>query len=104
MLALSGACGRASCGRAHRASPENVMPRIVKVGAAALGTGPWCSAGPVGPRRTPDVASGHVVQVPLHAPINACGNTVDVIGFLNPAVGNRCVNDGHNKHHPGYGN
>ncbi|WP_435804428.1 chaplin family protein [Streptomyces hirsutus] len=25
-----------------------------------------------------------MVQVPLHAPINACGNTGDVLGFLNP--------------------
>ncbi|MER6152306.1 chaplin [Streptomyces hirsutus] len=52
----------------------------------------------------PGVASGHVVQVPLHPPINACGNPVNVLGFLNPAVGNRCVNDSHNKHHQGYGN
>lgn len=44
-----------------------------------------------------------MAQVPLHAPINACGNTVDVLGFLNPAGGNRCVNDSHNKHHQGYG-
>jgi hypothetical protein len=28
------------------------------------------------------------VQVPL----NACGLTVNVVGLLNPAVGNTCVN------------
>ncbi|KMS66331.1 hypothetical protein ACH49_29485, partial [Streptomyces leeuwenhoekii] len=26
--------------------------------------------------------------------VNVCGNTVDVIGILNPAVGNACVNQG----------
>ncbi|PIB05530.1 chaplin family protein, partial [Streptomyces sp. HG99] len=25
-------------------------------------------------------------------PVNACGNTVNVIGLLNPAAGNACVN------------
>ncbi|MFE6777635.1 chaplin [Streptomyces sp. NPDC057702] len=45
---------------------------------------------------SPGVLSGNNVQVPLHVPINACGNTVDVIGALNPAAGNRCANiDGH---------
>ncbi|QKW53126.1 chaplin [Streptomyces buecherae] len=45
---------------------------------------------------SPGVLSGNNVQVPVHVPINACGNTVDVVGALNPAVGNRCANvDGH---------
>ncbi|MEU6808190.1 chaplin [Streptomyces sp. NPDC046831] len=49
------------------------------------------------------VASGNVIQVPIHAPINVCGNTVSVIGALNPAVGNTCKNGGgHHKKH-GYG-
>jgi hypothetical protein len=30
--------------------------------------------------------------VPVHVPVNACGNTADVIGLLNPAFGNTCVN------------
>ncbi|MER6105506.1 chaplin [Streptomyces sp. NPDC001832] len=38
------------------------------------------------------VASGNVIQVPVHVPVNACGNTVSVIGLLNPTVGNPCVN------------
>ncbi|MGW7413375.1 chaplin [Streptomyces sp. NPDC054863] len=28
------------------------------------------------------------VQVPVHVPVNATGNTVNVIGALNPAFGN----------------
>ncbi|MFJ7153108.1 chaplin [Streptomyces sp. NPDC100445] len=42
---------------------------------------------------SPGVLSGNVVQVPIHVPINVCGNTIDVIGLLNPAFGNVCVND-----------
>jgi hypothetical protein len=42
---------------------------------------------------SPGVLSGNVVQVPIHVPINVCGNTINVIGALNPAFGNACVND-----------
>ncbi|MCX5392850.1 chaplin [Streptomyces sp. NBC_00094] len=41
---------------------------------------------------SPGVLSGNVVQVPIHIPINACGNSVNVIGVLNPTVGNFCGN------------
>ncbi|MET9959622.1 chaplin [Streptomyces sp. NPDC006326] len=43
---------------------------------------------------SPGVLSGNLVQVPIHIPINICGNTVNVVGFLNPAFGNVCINDG----------
>ncbi|PRH75945.1 chaplin [Streptomyces solincola] len=42
---------------------------------------------------SPGVLSGNAVQVPVHIPVNLCGNTIDVIGILNPAFGNVCVND-----------
>ncbi len=41
---------------------------------------------------SPGVGSGNTVQVPVHVPVNACGNTVDVIGLLNPVFGNHCAN------------
>ncbi|KAF4406947.1 MULTISPECIES: chaplin [Streptomyces] len=41
---------------------------------------------------SPGIGSGNVIQVPVHIPVNACGNTVSVIGVLNPAFGNVCVN------------
>ncbi|WP_432058368.1 chaplin ChpH [Streptomyces sp. bgisy022] len=41
---------------------------------------------------SPGVVSGNVIQVPVHVPVNVCGNTVSVIGLLNPAFGNTCVN------------
>lgn len=41
---------------------------------------------------SPGVLSGNVVQVPIHIPINLCGNSIDIIALLNPAFGNVCVN------------
>jgi hypothetical protein len=43
---------------------------------------------------SPGVISGNQVQVPVHVPVNVCGNSVDVIALLNPAFGNICVNHG----------
>lgn len=75
---------------------------IKKVVAAAAATGSLVLAGAgmavadagaqgaaVG---SPGVLSGNVIQVPVHIPVNLCGNTVSVIGLLNPAFGNTCVN------------
>ncbi|MFE5186159.1 chaplin [Streptomyces sp. NPDC056628] len=42
---------------------------------------------------SPGVLSGNTVQVPVHVPVNVCGNTVNVVGLLNPTVGNICVNE-----------
>ncbi|MFC5905941.1 chaplin [Streptacidiphilus monticola] len=42
---------------------------------------------------SPGVLSGNLIQVPVHVPVNVCGNTISVIGLLNPAFGNHCVND-----------
>lgn len=41
---------------------------------------------------SPGVGSGNQVQVPVHVPVNLCGNSVSVIGLLNPVFGNVCVN------------
>jgi len=38
------------------------------------------------------VISGNTVQVPVDVPVNVCGNTVNVVGLLNPAAGNSCTN------------
>ncbi|WP_328675549.1 chaplin [Streptomyces sp. NBC_00343] len=39
---------------------------------------------------SPGVLSGNVVQVPIDLDVNLCGNSIDVIGLLNPALGNHC--------------
>ncbi|MDH6576792.1 chaplin [Kitasatospora sp. MAP5-34] len=43
---------------------------------------------------SPGVISGNAIQVPVHIPVNVCGNSVNVIGALNPAFGNSCANVG----------
>ncbi|MGA4840799.1 chaplin [Streptomyces sp. G45] len=46
-----------------------------------------------GAHGSPGVLSGNVIQVPVHVPVNVCGNSVNLIALLNPAFGNTCVND-----------
>ncbi|MBA2946456.1 chaplin [Streptomyces himalayensis] len=41
---------------------------------------------------SPGVLSGNSVQVPVDVPVNVCGNTVNVVGVLNPAADNDCGN------------
>lgn len=63
-------------------------------GVIALGGG-YAQADSVaagGASNSPGVLSGNSVQAPVHVPVNACGNTVDVVGLLNPAMGNSCAN------------
>ncbi|WP_406137846.1 chaplin [Streptomyces sp. NBC_01089] len=90
------------------------MSRIAKAAAVLAGTGAVLAgsaglaaadAGAQGAAiGSPGVISGNQVQVPVHVPVNLCGNTVDVIGLLNPAFGNTCVNaDQHDHGHGGYG-
>ncbi|MFF3820977.1 chaplin [Streptomyces bluensis] len=76
------------------------MSRIAKVGAVALGTGAVVLSGSGLAGADADaeaiaigssgIASGNVIQLPIHAPINLCGNTVTGLGGLNPAIGNAC--------------
>jgi hypothetical protein len=41
---------------------------------------------------SPGVLSGNSVQVPVNVPVNVCGNTISVVGLLNPVMGNVCAN------------
>ncbi|MEU5085603.1 chaplin ChpE [Streptomyces sp. NPDC006743] len=43
-------------------------------------------------KASPGVVSGNVIQAPIHIPVNAVGNSVNVIGVLNPAFGNLGLN------------
>ncbi|MGI5449186.1 chaplin [Streptomyces sp. CA-243310] len=40
---------------------------------------------------SPGLLAGNLVQLPVNTPVNVCGNTVSVVGLLNPAAGNRCA-------------
>jgi hypothetical protein len=87
------------------------MSRIAKAAAVTAAAGAVLAAGAgmasaeagaqgaaVG---SPGVLSGNLVQVPVHIPVNLCGNTVDAAGLLNPAFGNTCENI--SVHHTGGG-
>lgn len=67
---------------------------MVTGGALALSAGAaHADAGAQGAAvGSPGVGSGNTVQLPVHVPVNVCGNTVNVVGLLNPAAGNRCAN------------
>lgn len=80
------------------------MSRIAKAAVVALGTGAVmvggaglaladanAGAAAVG---SPGVGSGNAVQVPVNIPVDLCGNTIDVVGLLDPAFGNTCANVG----------
>ncbi|AOW87064.1 MULTISPECIES: chaplin ChpF [Streptomyces] len=91
------------------------MSRIAKAAGVVLGAGAvalsgtgmaMADAGAQGAAvGSPGVLSGNVVQVPVHVPVNVCGNTIDVIGLLNPAFGNSCENESghHSDKSGGYG-
>ncbi|MFE1315425.1 chaplin [Streptomyces sp. NPDC058755] len=67
-----------------------VAGAILALGGAAPA---FADAGATGEAsNSPGVLSGNVVQVPVHVPVNVCGNTVDIIALLNPAFGNTCAN------------
>lgn len=68
---------------------------IAAMGAALFG-GAGLAAADAGAQGyavgSPGVLSGNVIQVPIHIPINACGNSIGVLSALNPAFGNSCAN------------
>ncbi|MFF0446846.1 chaplin [Streptomyces sp. NPDC004609] len=69
VLATAGIAAGAAAGSAFASSEAN--------GAAA---------------HSPGVLSGNVGQVPVHIPIIVAGDSVNVIGLLNPAFGNVAAN------------
>ncbi|AWZ06698.1 MULTISPECIES: chaplin [unclassified Streptomyces] len=82
---------------------------ITAAAGSALAAGAGLAAADAGAHGaavgSPGVLSGNLLQVPVHVPVNVCGNTVNVIGLLNPAFGNTCVNaSGHGGGHHTEGN
>ena len=77
-------------GNFMKKSAAVVAGAVMAVGLAAPA---FADAGATGSASySPGVLSGNVIQVPVHVPVNVCGNTVDVIALLNPSFGNSCVN------------
>ncbi|GAA4853976.1 chaplin [Kitasatospora terrestris] len=67
---------------------------VVGIVAAGAGTAMASAEAEGVAANSPGVASGNAIQVPVHIPVNLCGNSVDIIGVLNPAFGNSCANVG----------
>ncbi len=89
------------------------MSRIAKAVAVVAGSGAILAggaglaaadAGAQGAAaHSPGVGSGNAIQVPVHVPVNVCGNTVNLIALLNPAFGNQCANGGGDHSDEAYG-
>lgn len=66
-------------------------------GATATGGGATTSGGATASgssQGSPGILSGNTIQVPVHVPVNACGDSVNVVGVANGAKGNTCHNGG----------
>lgn len=76
---------------------KGLVTALAAGGALAAAAG--CAQADSGAQGTasgsPGVMSGNLVQIPVDVPVNACGNTANVVGLLNPASGNTCANDSH---------
>ncbi|MGW7821095.1 chaplin [Streptomyces puniciscabiei] len=84
----------------RRATRNGVMAVVAASGAMAV-TLPVSAAFAAGGAAadgsaagSPGLISGNGIQLPVHVPVNVCGNTVNVVGLLNPAAGNACANRG----------
>ncbi|NEE14779.1 chaplin [Streptomyces sp. SID7499] len=77
----------------RRVTRNGVIAVAAASGAMAVTVPAYAGSGADGATAgSPGVVSGNTVQLPVHAPVNVCGNTVNVVGLLNPAAGNSCAN------------
>lgn len=61
--------------------------------AGSAGTAAADAISPGHAVNSPGALSGNNVQLPVHVPANVTGDTVSVVGLLNPAFDNVSVND-----------
>jgi hypothetical protein len=75
---------------------KGAVVTIAAAGALAAGAGAASASSTAtgAANNSPGVASGNAIQVPVHVPVNATGNSINVIGLLNPAFGNGSANNG----------
>ncbi|MFG2965438.1 chaplin [Streptomyces sp. NPDC048288] len=85
-----------------RVTRNGVIAVAAASGAMAVAVPSWADSGANGTAAgSPGVISGNGIQLPVHLPVNVCGNTVNVVGLLNPAAGNTCANEGGGHGAPG---
>lgn len=73
------------------AAASGAMALTMPVAAALAADGGSGAAGSTA--GSPGLISGNTIQLPVHVPVNVCGNTVNVVGLLNPAAGNGCADE-----------
>ncbi|MFC4500992.1 MULTISPECIES: chaplin [Streptomyces] len=80
----------------RRATRNGVIAVAAASGAMAVATMPaFADSTAAGTAAgSPGLLSGNGIQLPVHLPVNLCGDTVNVVGALNPAFGNGCANRG----------
>ncbi|GAB2877621.1 chaplin [Streptomyces mayteni] len=61
---------------------------LVMAGAGLASADSDAAAAAIG---SPGVISGNNIQVPIDLAVQLCGNTIDIVGLLNPAFGNFCA-------------
>ncbi|MEU4464180.1 chaplin [Streptomyces sp. NPDC024017] len=86
----------------RRVTRNGVIAVAAASGAMAVTVPAYAGSGADGSTAgSPGVVSGNTVQLPVHVPVNVCGNTVNVVGLLNPAAGNSCENEDDGRARPG---
>ncbi len=74
--------------------PITVVCRDLVAAGAQAATAGAASTGAQGAAvGSPGIVSGNVIQVPIQVPVNVCGNSINVVGLLNPAFGNKCIDE-----------
>jgi hypothetical protein len=77
----------------RRVTRNGVIAVAAASGALALSAPVYADSAADGTAAgSPGLISGNTVQLPVHVPVNVCGNTVNVVGVLNPAADNTCAN------------
>ncbi|MBT3155109.1 chaplin [Streptomyces sp. CHD11] len=85
----------------RRVTRNGVLAVAAASGAMAVAMPAYADAGADGAAAgSPGVSAGNAIQLPVHVPVNVCGNTVNVAGLLNPAAGNACVNEDAGERNP----
>ncbi|MER7398979.1 chaplin, partial [Streptomyces sp. NPDC000151] len=50
-------------------------------------------------QNSPGVGAGNDAKAPVDVPVNACGNSLDIVGLLNPVFGNHCAGSSSEQKH-----
>ncbi|TDC19220.1 chaplin [Streptomyces sp. 8K308] len=75
--------------RMRSAFAATALAAVSVVGAAGVANADANASGLAA--GSPGVLSGNNVQVPINLQLQVCGNTVKLVGLLNPAFGNVCI-------------